>query len=219
MSAGQVCAVTARRRLAPDARTPTDEVTRLRAFADDLIAAGVDLLQIREPDLDAGPLVELVRGAVATAAGTRTRVLVSDRADVALAAGASGVHLRADGLPAGRVRTLPGGRAWLVGRSAHQLDELTADHGLDYWLFGTIYASASKPGLLPLAGPEGLARAAAAAGRPLLAIGGITPARAAACAAAGAAGVAGIGVFLPEGLAPGALGPARAVAALRAALG
>ena len=232
MTHGWVCAVTARRRLAADARTPRAEVGLLRGFVDELIAAGVDLIQIREPDLDAGLLVEVARGATASAdaahraGGRRTRVLVNDRCDVALAAGAHGVHLKSSSLPAPRLRAMlarigderPEGLDWLVGRSAHQRDELMGDLGLDYWLFGTVFASASKPGGLRPAGLAGLGRAVAAARRPVLAIGGITPARAAACAAAGAAGVAGIGVFLPPGAAPGAIGPARAVAALRAAL-
>jgi thiamine-phosphate pyrophosphorylase len=223
-----VCAVTSRRRLAPEARTVREELLSLHAFAEKMIEAGVDLLQIREPDLDARRLAGVVRRAVAVAdsvaaaAGRlRTWVLVNDRADIAVAAGADGVHLKAASFPALRVRALEpsggGGSPWILGRSAHTPDELSADAGLDYWLFGTVFDTASKPELAESAGISGLRRALLSARRPVLAIGGITPERARACAAAGAAGVAAIGVFLPDGTAS-ALGPAASVRALRDAL-
>src|SRR5436190_208431 len=78
----------------------------------------VDLVQVRERDLDAAPLAMFTRGLVARAG--RTRILVNDRADVAFAAGAHGVHLRASSVPADRVRAV--GAGWVVGQSIHEGD-------------------------------------------------------------------------------------------------
>jgi len=147
-------------------------------------------------------------------AGGATRVVVNDRVDVAVAAGAVGAHLRADGPPAAAVRALVP-RPWLLGRSVHSTTEARAAAETDYLVFGTVFASASKPPDAPVAGPAALQQTVREAAVPVLAIGGITAARAAACRAAGAAGLAAIGIFLPRGRAPGALGPSAAVAALR----
>jgi thiamine-phosphate pyrophosphorylase len=198
-----LCLVTHRRRLAPDARTADDEIASLERWLDE--AAGrVDLVQLREADLDASRLAPLARRVAARMRGSGTRVLVNDRADVAAAAGADGVHLPASAPPPARVRPLgPGG--WLVGRSAHSRAEVDAGAGADFLVFGTVFQTASKPGA-PAGGLDALAAAVAAARLPVLAIGGIDPARARACLSAGAAGVAAIGLFLPPGAAPGALG-------------
>jgi thiamine-phosphate diphosphorylase len=158
--------------------------------------AGVHLIQVRERDLDGGPLTTLVRQCVDAVRGTRARVLVNDRVDVALAAGAHGVHLRADSMPAPRVRALcpPG---FVVGRSVHTRDEAVAaaaGGGLDYLLFGTVFATASKPGRVP-AGLSALADVALAVSLPVLAVGGITPDKVDEVVGAGAAGFAAIGMF------------------------
>ncbi len=80
--------------------------------------------------------------------GTRTRILVNDRLDVALAAGAHGVHLRGDSMPASRARSLaPIG--FLIGRSVHSVDEAVrrhADGGVDYLLFGAVFADHVQAG-------------------------------------------------------------------------
>jgi thiamine-phosphate pyrophosphorylase len=118
-----VCLVTDRRRLASTARTVRAELTALDQVIDEAIAAGVDLVQVRERDLDAAPLVSFVRGVVARAAGTSTRVVVNDRADVAVVSGAGGVHVRSDGPAVDRVRALVApGDPWIVGRSCHAGD-------------------------------------------------------------------------------------------------
>ena len=101
--------------------------------------AGVHLVQIRQHALDGGPLLALVRECVAALAGTRTRLLVNERLDVALAGGAHGVHLRADSMPASRVRAMAP-RGFLIGRSVHDRSEALAaelDGGVDYLVFGT----------------------------------------------------------------------------------
>ena len=175
-----------------DARGADLVVERVRWAA----RAGVHLIQVRERDLDGGPLTDLVRRCVEAARGSRTRVLVNDRVDVALAAGAHGVHLRADSMPAPRVRQICPSD-FLIGRSVHARDEAveaTAAGGLDYLLFGTVFATSSKPGRTP-AGPEALAGVVAAAAVPVLAVGGVSPDNLGKVAAAGAAGFAAIGLF------------------------
>lgn len=207
--------VTDRRRLAPDARTADAEVRALEGFLDDALDAGVDAIQIRERDLAAGLTRGLAERLVARAGG-RAVILVNDRVDIALAAGAGGVHLRADSAATGAVRAIvPAG--WTIGRSAHSPEEAGGELDADYVMFGTVFPSESKPG----AEAAGLARLRDAAGAchaPVLAIGGITPERAAQARAAGAAGVAAIGVFLPPGRHPSALGVRSAVRALRTAM-
>jgi thiamine-phosphate diphosphorylase len=167
-------------------------VTCVRAAA----AAGVHLVQIREKDLEALALRDLVARCVEAVKGSAARVIVNDRLDVALAAGAHGVHLPASGAPAPRVRAaVPSG--FIVGRSVHSREEAldaAAAGGLDYLLFGTVFETRSKPGVVG-AGLEALCRAAAAVPIPVLAIGGVTLGRLGTIAAAGAAGFAAIALF------------------------
>jgi thiamine-phosphate pyrophosphorylase len=165
--------------------------------------------------VDAGVLTDLVTRLVARARGSSVRVLVNDRADVALAAGADGVHVRSSGPPVDRVRALS--PSWIVGRSLHVGEPVAPHQEASYLLFGPVFSTASKPGVPP-AGVQALAAAAQESSSPVLAIGGIDPPRAAECCRHGARGVAGIGLFLPPGLAPESLGPARAVNELRAAM-
>jgi thiamine-phosphate pyrophosphorylase len=140
--------------------------------------------------------VRLVHACVQAVRGTPARIIVNDRVDVALAAGAHGVHLRADSMPAARVRALtPAG--FVVGRSVHAADEAArAEHdgGLDYLVFGTVFASPSKPGQPP-AGTGTLAEVVRATRLPVLAVGGITTSTFEAVARTGAAGFAAIGLF------------------------
>ena len=212
-----VCAVTARRRLAPDARTTRDEILALEYFIDAAIEAGIDLVQIREPDLTDDSLVRLARDAAGRAAGQRTRILVNDRSAVAHDAGAHGVHLKADsGDRTAAVRAAC--PDWLVGRSVHDAADLVSDEPVDYWLFGTMFPTASKPAGTLIGGVGGLARVVRASRQPVLVIGGVTPGNTGVCLAAGASGVAAIGAFLPEGREPGAMGVPAASAAFRVAL-
>lgn len=203
--------VSSRRRLSPDARTVRDEIVALESLIDEAIDAGVDVVQIRERDLDAGVLVALVGRVVSRAAGAATRVLVNERADVAAAAGAAGVHLPATGMWATRVRSID--PAWTIGRSIHAGDAPSDRSALDYVLFGTVFPSESKTAGEPVAGLDGLREAVRTVDRPVVAIGGITPANAAMCLSAGAAGIAAIGAFLPPGRARDAMGPRAAVRA------
>jgi thiamine-phosphate pyrophosphorylase len=202
-----LCAVTDRHRFnAADERAACDAVV---AFAEDAAGAGLDLLQVREPDLDDATLLRLVERTYAATRGSGTRVLVNDRVDIALAAGADGVHLRAASYPALRARELLGDAA-IVGRSVHEGGEVSAAGaagGLDYVVFGTVFATRSKPEGHPVAGLDGLRAVVQSVGElPVLAIGGVTEARIREIAATGAAGLAAIGLFLDAtvSLGPGA---------------
>jgi thiamine-phosphate pyrophosphorylase len=159
-------------------------------------AAGVNLVQIRERDMAARDLSRLVERCVAAVRTTRTRILVNDRLDVALAAGAHGLHLRSDSMPASRARALaPIG--FLIGRSVHSVAEAVttcAGGGLDYLLFGAVFATASKPGQTP-AGVKALADVSSAVSIPVLAVGGISRETARQLAGTGCAGFAAIGWF------------------------
>ncbi len=162
--------------------------------------AGVDLIQVRERRMPDGALVAFVRHVISELAGTRTRVLVNDRVDIAIAAGAAGVHLRGDSYGAAEARALAGERA-LIGRSVHSTQEAVAAEragALDYLVFGTVFATASKPVSHQPAGVAALEAVCRAVRLPVLAIGGITAERAREVAGAGAAGVAAIGLFHRE---------------------
>jgi len=159
-------------------------------------AAGVNLVQVRERDMEARDLSRLVARCVTAVRNTRTRILVNDRLDVALTSGAHGVHLRGDSIRASRARALaPIG--FLVGRSVHTVAEAVtahADGGLDYLLFGAVFATASKPGQPP-AGVQALADVVGATPLPVLAVGGISSDTAPQLAGTGCAGFAAIGWF------------------------
>jgi thiamine-phosphate pyrophosphorylase len=159
--------------------------------------AGVDLVQIREPALEGAVLLSFVREAIGEAAPTACRVVVNDRFDVAIAANAAGVHLRANSFPASRVRSLtpPG---FLIGRSVHDPAEaiaVTREGSCDYLIFGTVFASRNKPAGHPVAGLNGLREVCRATALPVIAVGGISVENAADVIGAGAKGIAGIDLF------------------------
>ena len=185
-----LCLITDRRRFAAPWETALVERVRVAA------QAGVHLIQVRERDLEGGPLARLVERCVDAVRGTRARVLVNDRLDVALAARAHGVHLRGDSIDAARVRRItPAG--FLIGRSVHSVEDAFlagADGSLDYLMFGAVFETASKPGVVA-AGLDRLARVSAATAVPVLAIGGISATNAAGAGRAGASGIAAIGLF------------------------
>jgi thiamine-phosphate diphosphorylase len=192
-----ICLVTDRRRLYAD-ETAGARRACLAGQIRHAVDAGVDLVQVRESDLDAGPLAALVSELLTIAKGTPTRIVVNDRIDVALACGAHGVHLRGDSIPVRAARQIaPAG--FLIGRSVHRVEEAVAAGDADYLIAGTVFPSASKGAGAPLLGIEGLAAIARAVDRPVLAIGGITDERIDAVASAGAAGIAAIGLFIATG--------------------
>ena len=125
-------------------------------------------------------------------------VLVSDRVDLALAAGAAGVNLPEAGLGVADARTLLGPGP-LVGRSVHspQGALAAAAAGADFLLLGPVFATPTHPGAAGLGLPL-LARVAAASPAPVLAIGGVDRDKAELCLEAGAAGYAAVRLFQPE---------------------
>jgi thiamine-phosphate pyrophosphorylase len=173
--------------LAISDRHALDFVDWLRALG----AAGIGAVQIREKDLEDRDLYRLTRLAREILPPS-TQVIVNGRIDVALAAGADGVHLPADGLPAAPLRARFG-RSVLIGRSTHSREEVkrARDEGVDYVTFGPIYET---PGKGPPLGPKQLFRAAPLH-VPLFAVGGVTLERLGQLALSGAAGVAGIRLF------------------------
>ena len=189
-----LCLVTDRRRLCPSC----DSFQAHRCLIEQVraaVEAGVDLVQIRERDLEGAALLALAADARRIARGSRTRIVVNERLDIALAGGADGVHLRADSMPVAAVRSVaPDG--FLIGRSVHDANEAARAANADYVIAGTVFATDSKPRTDRLLGEAGLAAIVHAVSVPVLAIGGVTIERGPAIAATGAAGIAAIGLFL-----------------------
>ncbi len=157
---------------------------------------GVDFVQIREKDLADGELFELAARAVELVDGSDCRILVNGRADIALAAGAHGVHLPSSGLrPLDLAFWLP--RDFLMGVSVHSGRE--AAHawaqGVDYLLMGPVFATRSKASYGPPLGLDTLRRACQRLPLPILGLGGIGPKEIDSVLEVGAAGVAGISLF------------------------
>jgi thiamine-phosphate pyrophosphorylase len=150
----------------------------------DRLNTGLDYLQIREKDLPARTLFEFTVAVVELRANRATRILVNERADIAVAAGADGVHLPS----AAPRRTLPG---LLVARSCHTLDEVRSADA-DFVTFGPVFESPGKGKPLGI----DLLREACTLGKPVFALGGITEENAPSCVDAGAAGIAGIRLFM-----------------------
>jgi thiamine-phosphate pyrophosphorylase len=164
----------------------SDRRAMMPGFGEAITRAGVGVVQVREKDLDGAAVLALARAAVATGVA----VVVNDRLDVALVAGARGVHLPERGLPITEARALapPG---FVIGCSRHQADAARAalDAGADYVQLGPVF---DTPGKGPAIGVAALAQACAHGGA-IVAVGGIDDARRArACAEAGAVAVAAI---------------------------
>jgi len=161
--------------------------------------AGADAVQLREKDLSGRALLEWTEAALARA--ENSKIIINDRLDAALAAGAAGVHLGGESLPVADVAQFRrAGRApagFLIGRSCHAVEEaLQAERdAADYVFFGPVFATPSKTRFGPPQGVEALAAVCRRVRIPVLAIGGVTLENAGACRAAGAAGVAAIRLF------------------------
>ncbi len=161
------------------------------------LEAGLRAVQLREKDLPVRGLLDLA-GALRESTRRRgARFLVNDRADIALAVEADGVQRTRESLPVEALRAV-GGPLFLIGASVHSREEAVeaAARGADFLVFGPVWDTPSKRGYGPPQGLDALAAVAAASRVPVLAIGGLTPARAVEALDAGAAGVAVISAIV-----------------------
>jgi thiamine-phosphate pyrophosphorylase len=197
------------------AQFPGDESARRRALLAKIAEAshvGIHYIQLREKDLTTRELEQLARQAAHVMQELRTenrelrtRLLINSRTDVALAAGADGVHLRSDDIPAFKARNVwtqalarssePVARSPLIGVSCHTpADTFRAQaQGADFAVFAPVFEKKDRPG----AQPTGLAalREACQAKIPVFALGGVSLDNAGSCLQAGAAGIAAIRLF------------------------
>ena len=170
-----------------DAAAGPDHVEQVERFA----RGGARLIQIRDKRATGRELYEVTLAALRVAAPFGARIVVNDRVDVALAAGADGVHVGQDDLPAAAAREILGpGR--IVGVSTHAARQAREAAALpvDYVAIGPVFATTTKENPDPVIGLEGVAAARAEVGLPLVAIGGITLERVPEVIAAGADAVA-----------------------------
>ena len=174
------------------------------------LAGGVDVVQLREKHMDDEALAALAREALALCANEGALLIVNDRPQVALAAGADGVHVGQEDMPLAEVRRLVG-EEMLIGLSTHAPAEVDAAAGADYLGVGPVHATPTKPGR-PAVGLELVRYAARHAPRPFFAIGGIDSENVGTVLAAGATRVAVVRAIAQ------AADPEQAARALRRAL-
>lgn len=153
---------------------------------------GIRAVQLREKDLAGKELLGMAEEIRTITSRWQAKLFVNDRADIAMAVGADGVHCRERGIGPADVKKLNPTLA--AGASVHSLDAArkAEQDGADFLLFGPLYHTHSKAGYGSPQGIERLARVTESVHVPVFGVGGITPNRAKACLKAGAAGVAGI---------------------------
>lgn len=158
---------------------------------------GVKAVQLREKDLPARHCFEIAKELFSCCAAAGTKLLINDRADIACAANADGVHLTARSLPVAVVRQKIL-RDGLISVSTHAFDEAVSAQqaGADFVLFGPVFETPSKMAYGPPRGLEELRRVAGKLDIPVFAIGGIDAEKAAVCRQAGAHGVAVISALM-----------------------
>ena len=197
-----------------------DRQRRLLKKISEAARGGVDYIQLREKDLSARQLLRLAeeaRGTIADVAGSTfatngsqraTRLLINSRADVALAAGADGVHLRSDDLSAAEARAIwrqasaagnpqLAKRNFLIASSCHRADDVRRAQvdGADFAVFAPVFEKAGQAGIGLAALRDACATPFNTVRIPVLALGGVTLENARACVEAGASGIAGIRLF------------------------
>ncbi len=175
----------------------------LGALVAEAVAGGCTLIQLRDKLSPTRAMVERARSLKAALAGTGVPLLINDRVDVALAAGADGVHMGQDDMDPRDARAILGDRA-ILGLTLKTPAHAQAMRGLpvDYGCIGGVFATTSKDNPEPPIGLDGLARVVAAgrdAGVPLGAIAGIDAGNAAHVIGAGADGVAVISALFDAG--------------------
>ena len=144
----------------------------LHELVPELADAGVDLIQLREKEMEAGEIIRVGEPIAVACKAADVPFIVNDRADVALALGADGVHVGQNDLPAEAARALVADR--IVGWSTHAPGEVdaAATQDIDYFAVGPVTETPTKPGR-PAAGIELIRYAARVATKPWFAIGGI----------------------------------------------
>ena len=187
--------------------------TGLLTVLSELLDAGARAIQLREKDLDAPALYQLAKPIAERCQRYDAALFINGNVKVALDVGAAGVHLPASAIA--RVKSAPteengpvgalckrANETLQIGCSIHNFDQAKKREaeGADFITYSPIYLTTSKPGYGPAVGVANLARLAKQVKLPIFALGGITPARVAACMAAGAAGIAVMsGVMSPTG--------------------
>jgi thiamine-phosphate pyrophosphorylase len=157
-------------------------------------ASGVEYIQLREKDLSARKLLDLTRRAVDIVRPWPARILVNGRVDVALAAGADGVHLPSEAIQPEVWRGIVP-PAFLIAVSCHSIADLQQAQEADFAVFGPVFASPGKGGGVGLLA---LRDAVASSPIPVFALGGVDESNAQSCIDAGASGVAAIRMFQPQ---------------------
>ena len=161
------------------------------------VTGGLRAVQVRERDLATRDLLALAQEMCASVRARGARVMINDRADLVLALGADGVHLRADSLSVAAARRLLGADR-LIGVSAHSVDDVARaeSDGADFAVLGPVFETPSKREYGPPIGLRALEEAGRRCRLPIFAIGGMTVARVAEVRGAGAYGVAVVSAIL-----------------------
>ncbi len=148
-----------------------------------------EYLQLRAKHIDGGDLLRRARDLRRRFAG---KLLINDRMDVCIAAGADGVHLPSHRIAPVKLKQRFGN--WIVGVSCHDIDEVkrAEAEGADYAYLSPIFESLTKPGYGPALGVGAIEAAVRVVQIPVIALGGITRENETECIVAGAAGIAGI---------------------------
>jgi thiamine-phosphate diphosphorylase len=186
-----------------------DGIDGLMARAAAAVRGGATMVQVRLKGADARSLAEVTRRLVSE---LHVPVIVNDRTDVAIAAGAAGVHVGIDDIPVAAVRRIAPGR-FIIGASFGSEDELENARHADYVGIGPVYGTASKKDAGNAMGVGGFAALCERIALPAVGIGGVTASNAARITASGAAGVAVIASVF------GATDPEAAARAIVAAMG
>ncbi len=155
------------------------------------IRGGVGIVQLREKTCATREFVELARRVRALLEGSGVPLLINDRVDVALAAGADGVHVGQNDMMVADVRRLMGARA-IIGLSVETMQQVTEaeEYAVDYLGVSPVYSTPTKLDTITEWGLNGLRRLQSVSHHPLIAIGGINSENAAGVIKAGASGIA-----------------------------
>jgi thiamine-phosphate pyrophosphorylase len=175
----------------------------------DVLAAGVDVLQLRDKHASDEELLAAARSFRRCCDGTGALLIVNDRPDLSVATGADGVHVGQDDTPVAVARRIVGPER-IVGLSTHSRDQLTTAQDVDYVAVGPVHATPTKPGRAAV-GLDLVREAAAHARVPFFAIGGIDASNAEAVLAAGARRVAVVRAIVDADDPPAAVRSLRAV--------